>query len=50
MVARMLEGRAPDEAFGARSVTREILQRWGARARAGHLHQVREGRAHHEAL
>ncbi len=67
MVARVVEGRAPDEAFGARSVTREILQRWGAkmrrkpdprsvaaalrrRARSGHLHQVREGRAHHEAL
>lgn len=67
MVTRVVEGRAPDEAFGARSVTREILQLWGAkmrrkpdprsvaatlrrRARAGHLHQVREGRAHHEAL
>jgi len=33
MVARVVEGRAPDEAFGARSVTREILQRWGAKMR-----------------
>jgi hypothetical protein len=33
MIARVLEGRAPDEVFGARSVTREIQERWGAKLR-----------------
>ena len=33
MIARVLEGRAPDEVFGARSVTQEIQVRWGAKLR-----------------
>lgn len=33
MVARVLEGLAPDETFGARSVTREIQKRWGEKLR-----------------
>lgn len=33
MIARVLEGKAPDETFGARAVTREIQERWGAKLR-----------------
>ncbi|HWM94172.1 MAG TPA: hypothetical protein VN493_25670 [Thermoanaerobaculia bacterium] len=67
MIARVLEGRASDATFGARSVAQEIQERWGARLRrrvdprsvaatlrrwavSGRIHQVREGRAHYEAL
>jgi len=67
MVAKVLEGRPADQTFGARSVTREIQERWGAKLRrradprsvaatlrrwaaAGHIHQVREGRAYYESL
>lgn len=67
MVAQVVEGKSPDETFGAHAVTREVEKRWGGKlrsrpdqrtvaallrrwARSGRLHQVREGRAHHEAL
>lgn len=67
MVTRVVEGKSPDETFGARAVTREIQKRWGAKLRrhpdarsvaallrrwalTGRIHQVREGRAHHESL
>lgn len=33
MVARVVEGLSPDQTFGARSVTREIQERWGAKLR-----------------
>jgi hypothetical protein len=33
MVARVVEGLPPDQTFGARSVTREIQERWGAKLR-----------------
>ena len=33
MVAKVLEGLAPDQTFGSRSVTREIQERWGAKLR-----------------
>jgi hypothetical protein len=33
MIARVLEDRSADETFGARSVTWEIQQRWGAKLR-----------------
>lgn len=33
MVARVVEGLPPDQTFGAKGVTREILERWGAKLR-----------------
>jgi hypothetical protein len=33
MTARVVEGKSPDEVFGARAVTREIQERWGAKLR-----------------
>jgi len=33
MVARVLEGLSPDQTFGAKTVTREIQERWGAKLR-----------------
>jgi len=33
MVARVVEGMPADQTFGARSVTREIQERWGAKLR-----------------
>lgn len=33
MVARVVEGMPPEETFGARAVTQEILKRWGAKLR-----------------
>ena len=33
MVAQVVESKAPDETFGARAVTREILKRWGDKLR-----------------
>lgn len=33
MVAQVVEAKAPDETFGARAVTREILKRWGDKLR-----------------
>jgi hypothetical protein len=67
LVARVVAGKGPIEAFGATEVTREIRERYGARlgrkidvrsvaaklrrmARIRQIHQLREGRAFHEAL
>ena len=33
MVEKVLEGRPDDQTFGARSITREIQERWGAKLR-----------------
>jgi uncharacterized protein DUF3253 len=33
MIARVLEGKKPDETFGPREVTKEINQRWGSKLR-----------------
>lgn len=33
MVAKVLEGKAPDAVFGATAVTQEIEHRWGAKLR-----------------
>jgi hypothetical protein len=33
MVAKVLEGLPPDQTFGARAVTRELQERWGAKLR-----------------
>lgn len=35
MVARVVESKSPDETFGARSVTQEVQERWGAKLRRG---------------
>jgi hypothetical protein len=67
LVARVVAGKGPIEAFGATEITREIQERYGARlkrkidvrsvaaklrrmARIRQIHQLREGRAFHEAL
>ena len=33
MITRVLDGKAPDEAFGPSTVTKEINRRWGAKLR-----------------
>lgn len=67
LVQRVIDGKAPDQAFGAAEVTAEVARRYGKLlsrpvdlrtvaaklrrlAAAGKLHEVRPGRAHHEAL